>query len=891
MVNFANLDIGHQIVFEINDKTKLDFKIENKSARFVVLDEINNNEVDINEKVIIPACTYEELILKDNTLLKSQIDSSFIPWNSSTFNMFKTDRFLDFKEIWLLSKTGKIRKYNETATIAGHFKLYKNKPSNYNSESFNNARKEVQKTVVKYGYQLLMNKEHISQIEIKWNLASDKIRKQNGKWKVDEIASAYIKNVDGISETDIISFKVLHQTDEKFTIIFNTVSDWKKPIYKIREVEKSNFTLNYAIVLDENATFPILNDINSDVINEFINWKKPELVTKIDEVQQKLLAVNNLFSIYFDANIEQNISEPWQWTINLKNIISQLPLLMQPYFSEEFLSVEMIEKKYQNKKYRDIALKLEITEQSKNNIKKPNKNSNNIKINFNIIAETKYHDMEYKVITPNINFKIVNSNNLILEDRLEEIKTKVTQIKTIIEDIDMKKARALNEITNLQLNLSKVLQIKKAQLREISNHTNLSVHQKNYQQVLKIMNNVNNINQQCKEYQTQINSLKSVTENDNFYCNLLTFINHYQTASSTMPHEFHKFIYFDKNFKYIIDTLWSEHYMTSFENYKSYNNTMIKIFRERIVAQEKIINQIQNTNFLKLNFLQKIKNYITKIFTFTNTKKAVNVIIDNNDLVFKKADAQLKNNINSAQFNQENKPSLLSPIIQTAPNWDKDMFGELITINNDNLLPQNSSVKTPTNPKTLLWKWFKSFVISDEISDGNDINTILRQDSGFNEIYDGNILLSSSDDSDTSSNSSFISISDAEKFDATNQFAHDEEAKINPTATILRQDSGFSESDLINSIDKISLIDDKNLVDINIAENNNGIIVKDISNDDVFDDTNPFKDDDDVFDDTNPFDNPDFVTNINNKLQTTPNKPFFNHNKNDNNLGVSLKSQ
>lgn len=233
----------------------------------MVLDEIMDAN-GINEKIIIPACTYEELKLKDRTLINSQIASSFIPWKSNTFFLKRTPRFLDFQEIWLLSKTGKMRKYDETATIAGHFKLYKNNTSSYNSESFNNARKEVQKTLVKNGYQLLTRNEHVSQIEIKWNLAIDKIRKQNSEWKVDDIVSGNIKNVDGISKTDIITFKVLHQTHKKFIIIFNTTLDWKKPIYKIREVEKINFAFNYATVLDKNVAFPTFNDINSDVIND-----------------------------------------------------------------------------------------------------------------------------------------------------------------------------------------------------------------------------------------------------------------------------------------------------------------------------------------------------------------------------------------------------------------------------------------------------------------------------------------------------------------------------------------------------------------------------------------------------------------------------------------------
>ncbi|WP_342277210.1 hypothetical protein [Spiroplasma endosymbiont of Nebria brevicollis] len=65
--------------------------------------------------------------------------------------------------------------------------------------------------------------------------AKEKERIQKGDWKVNDLISAYIKDISGINSSEVTTFKVLSKKENNGNIILYNSSNKKKPIYKIRK--------------------------------------------------------------------------------------------------------------------------------------------------------------------------------------------------------------------------------------------------------------------------------------------------------------------------------------------------------------------------------------------------------------------------------------------------------------------------------------------------------------------------------------------------------------------------------------------------------------------------------------------------------------------------------
>ncbi|WP_342277213.1 hypothetical protein [Spiroplasma endosymbiont of Nebria brevicollis] len=78
------------------------------------------------------------------------------------------------------------------------------------------------------------------------------------------------------------------------------------------------------------------------IINEYIEWGYPNLSSKALEVSEKLKELEFPLLYFFDFN-KKNISEDWEWDVNLEAIKSKLPEQMQEDIIKGLVSFETTE--------------------------------------------------------------------------------------------------------------------------------------------------------------------------------------------------------------------------------------------------------------------------------------------------------------------------------------------------------------------------------------------------------------------------------------------------------------------------------------------------------------------------------------------------------------------
>ena len=448
-------------------------------------------------------------------------------------------------------------------------------------------------------------------------------------------------NIEISKEYDEINNIIKNDITNHFELFNNNSDENIIPMSKIeinneikREMSPILFSLNNKI---KYSTIKNINEIN---YFRLVEQNIKEIKYKILDINEKIDKVNNKIDIIKDKNLLKSISlkkSNIELTNKISNIKSREDILIKYY--------EKIKKKLLNTKKtkEDILLKLSTNDNMKDN----NINIlNNLKKNLTVLIEKMKFEMEKKSDKLNemksmLNF--INEINIIknsiknIDDKMKEIKNNKLDIHAIYS------LKNLINIIKTKINNEIFIKIK------LFSKENNNIYRKtieNNLRILEFQNNVKNNLQKSKNIEIEINNIRtSSLSNEKL-----------ETINNIGKEDIYNLKQNQSLIKFNLEKI--------FENIISVKNLLDdyvkKIdFYKYIDTFGNSLNQINNDFSEKISYVEKYKNYYSKLIlsNIDSRKEKINKIENEKNLINSKfleiSDLAKKCNDNNNIFKQQ----------------------------------------------------------------------------------------------------------------------------------------------------------------------------------------------------------------------------------------------
>ena len=471
-------------------------------------------------------------------------------------------------------------------------------------------------------------------------------------------------NIEISKEYDEINNIIKNDITNHFELFNNNSDENIIPMSKIeinneikREMSPILFSLNNKI---KYSTIKNINEIN---YFRLVKQNIKEIKYKILDINEKIDKINNKIDIIKDKNLLKSISlkkSNIELTNKISNIKSREDILIKYY--------EKIKKKLLNTKKtkEDILLKLSTNDNMKDN----NINIlNNLKKNLTVLIEKMKFEMEKKSDKLNemksmLNF--INEINIIknsiknIDDKMKEIKNNKLDIHAIYS------LKNLINIIKTKINNEIFIKIK------LFSKENNNIYRKtieNNLRILEFQNNVKNNLQKSKNIEIEINNIRtSSLSNEKL-----------ETINNIGKEDIYNLKQNQSLIKFKLEKI--------FENIISVKNPLDdyvkKIdFYKYIETFGNSLNQINNDFSEKISYVEKYKNYYSKLIlsNIDSRKEKINKIENEKNLINSKfleiSDLAKKCNDNNNIFKQQ-----IENMEKDLMNYNK-IFENFIIINN-----------------------------------------------------------------------------------------------------------------------------------------------------------------------------------------------------------------
>ena len=532
-------------------------------------------------------------------------------------------------------------------------------------------------------------------------------------------------NIEISKEYDEINNIIKNDITNHFELFNNNSDENIIPMSKIeinneikREMSPILFSLNNKI---KYSTIKNINEIN---YFRLVEQNIKEIKYKILDINEKIDKINNKIDIIKDKNLLKSISlkkSNIELTNKISNIKSREDILIKYY--------EKIKKKLLNTKKtkEDILLKLSTNDNMKDN----NINIlNNLKKNLTVLIEKMKFEMEKKSDKLNemksmLNF--INEINIIknsiknIDDKMKEIKNNKLDIHAIYS------LKNLINIIKTKINNEIFIKIK------LFSKENNNIYRKtieNNLRILEFQNNVKNNLQKSKNIEIEINNIRT-SSLSNEKLETINIIGKEDIYNLKQNQSLIKFK-LEKIFENIISVKnLLDDYVKKIDFYK-----YIDTFGNSL-------NQINNDFSEKISYVEKYKNYYSKLIlsNIDSRKEKINKIENEKNLINSKfleiSDLAKKCNDNNNIFKQQ-----IENMEKDLMNYNK-IFENFIIINNQ-VNNHKKDINDFTNKLNELQNYKKN-IIMNNINFQNDFrksmnNFLYENKKQINEINRQNLF-------------------------------------------------------------------------------------------------------------------------------------------------------
>ncbi|WP_308150181.1 hypothetical protein [Spiroplasma sp. AdecLV25b] len=338
-LGYNDLSVNDTIVVEFKNKKRLPNKLESKNPRFLIFGELMTGE-----KILIPAFTFDELKENGwNGVPNKDIRNSqhHFEWKSHASNLTKTERLLNFQEIYLLDKDGVIKNvFNDKEhfeektlkiTLHNTSKNYESLAKHYdfNHDEKLKAIKEKTKETLRNKSLIVKDTNNSLKAAYKdWddNNSTTKVTKP---LTLEEKAEKFKKAIDKLHKTDNSINIFTYETNNQDNQDINFVICQKELLHELRKKTGIEFTIEeleeFKVKVEIIEPTEELKEVKIEICSTKGNIKKTSEIIKASIKKQSNNKILNLSLMEIKLNFNKKTD------LTIKDEIEKIKKLKEDY--------------------------------------------------------------------------------------------------------------------------------------------------------------------------------------------------------------------------------------------------------------------------------------------------------------------------------------------------------------------------------------------------------------------------------------------------------------------------------------------------------------------------------------------------------------------------------